>query len=247
MIPRPNTQKPKQSQKPGKGIQRPGTQPQKPQDNQKPGNTGDRRPDTRRPNGNGKTGPIRRGQNRRGRNVQNRSWKHKQKNRCYKGSHYDCIRHCHHVRRHAHLHWNYVDWCGYYPTTCSWWYDWCGPTYYFDPTCCVSYSWNYCPVQVVYEGVAQNYSWHLGVNCVYIPGRGLGIQEVEAGSPAELAGLEPGMVIMQADGVQLDSETTMPSIIEGSSGMLNLDVISDSSEDSINVDVQMQKMASSSF
>ena len=55
------------------------------------------------------------------------------------------------------------------------------------------------------------------------------------------------MVIMQADGVELDGDTIMPSIIEQSDGTLNLDIITDSSEETINVEVQMEKMASSSF
>ncbi len=102
-------------------------------------------------------------------------------------------------------------------------------------------------MKVVYQGVTQHYSWHLGINCVFIPGRGLGIQEVEAGSPADLAGLVPGMVILQADGADLVGEDLMPSIIQESNGLLNLQVISDQDESIYSYDVQMSKLVSSGY
>lgn len=177
-------------------------------------------------------------------NQAGNAWKHKPNLKYFKGSLQNCLKRCHYVRHHHHLHWGYQNWCGYYPRPCHWWYSWCGPRYYFDPSCCVTFNWYYCPVRVVYRGVAQHFRWHLGVNCVYIPGRGLGIQDVEPGSPAELAGLAPGMVIMQADGRELDSETVMPSVLEESDGLLNLAVIQDDSEQVYDVAVQMNQLAS---
>jgi S1-C subfamily serine protease len=82
---------------------------------------------------------------------------------------------------------------------------------------------------------------------LFIPGRGIGIQEVEPGSPAELAGLTPGMVILQADGIGLTNDDVMSSIIEGSDGLLNLTVISDADENLFDVEVQMEQIVENDF
>ncbi len=157
------------------------------------------------------------------------------------------INHCSYVRCHPNLHWRYTDWCYYYPQPCHWWYGWCGSNYYFDPTCCVTYSWYYYPCSVVTAGVTQRFSWHLGVNCVFIPGRGLGVQEVEAGSPAEAAGLQSGMVILTANGAELVTEGVMQSVMESSTGRISLTVIPAETAEPVTIDVQMGRVVSSNF
>ena len=145
------------------------------------------------------------------------------------------------------MHWSYNNWCGYYPTTCHWWYNWCGSDYYFDPTCCVTYQWNYCPVQVISQGVVNKYSWHLGIDCVFIAGKGLGIQEVQAGSPADLAGLTAGMVIVQADGFDLAGEEVMPSVLQQSNGLLNLTILVEGDTEFYSADVEMLKVVTAGY
>ena len=138
-------------------------------------------------------------------------------------------------------------WCGNYPTGCHWWYNWCGTEYYFDTTCSNSYNWLFCPVKIEHQGVVESYSWYLGLECVFIQGRGLGIVDVQAGSPAELAGLETGMVIIQADGYDVFEEDLMDSVIQESNGLLNLELVIDGDDNVASVEVEMQKLSSNGF
>ncbi len=124
--------------------------------------------------------------------------------------------------------WSWRKWCGYYPTCCHWWYSYCGPVYYFDPTCTLTYDWyNYyvCPVEVQSLVFAPEVRWALGLKCVLIPGKGLGIEAVKPDSPAELAGLEPGMIIISANGMAIIDESSMAIAIDQSGGVLQLDVL----------------------
>lgn len=78
-----------------------------------------------------------------------------------------------HLRRRSnrHLHWSHPKWCGYYPRRCHWWYSYVGPTYYFDPTCSITYNWYYyhCPVDAQPLVSHPEIRWNLGIKCVLIP------------------------------------------------------------------------------
>jgi len=150
---------------------------------------------------------------------------------------------CRTVRRTPSLHWHFGKWCNFFPARCHWWYNWCGPTYYFDPTCCATYHWYYYPCRIVSEGTVQSFSWHLGLNCVFIPGRGLGVQEVEAGSPAELAGFQPGMILLTANGEDLATEGAMQRVIERSNGTLVITTLAKADTDPVTVTVTMARVA----
>jgi hypothetical protein len=173
-------------------------------------------------------------------------WKHLQQQWCHKPC-AELIHQCHQVRCTPKLHWSYGKWCNYYPVNCHWWYNWCGSSYYFDPTCCATYNWYYYPCRVVYAGVTQQYSWHLGMNCVFIPDRGLGVQQVEAGSPAARAGFQPGMVLVAANGFELTTEGVMQSVIEGSNGRLTLTVKTDADSQLVDIEVQMTRLVASNY
>ncbi len=178
--------------------------------------------------------------------LTNQNWQRLQQQWCHQPSQV-LLSQCNHVRQNAHLHWQFNTWCGYYPTRCHWWYNWCGSKWYFDPTCAVTYRWYYYPCTVRTGVAVRQFSWHLGLNCVFIPGRGLGIQEVEAGSPAALAGLTEGMVIVAANGTELTDEGLMQGIIEGSSGLLNLTVLPQADAELADVTVQMARIAVRNF
>ncbi|MEM7457478.1 MAG: PDZ domain-containing protein, partial [Planctomycetota bacterium] len=157
--------------------------------------------------------------------------------------HHEIVDRCRNVRRNLRLHWTFDRWCTYYRNECHWWFNYCGPTYYFDPTCSIVHNWYYYPCQTYVHGVYHYYKWHLGINAVYIPGRGLGIQEVEVGSPAYYAGMRPGMIILATNGVSLIDETVFPRIVEQSTcGNLSLSVIADASGQVYTVNVRMQKI-----
>lgn len=87
------------------------------------------------------------------------------------------------------------------------------------------------------------YQWHLGMECVYIPGLGFGIQEVEVGSPAQLAGLAQGMIINRANGQLLETESAMTDLMQASDGSLELNVVTDESGSEQLVQVQMEQVA----
>ena len=95
--------------------------------------------------------------------------------------------------------------------------------------------------------MVESYSWYLGLECVFIQGRGLGIVDVQAGSPAELAGLETGMVIIQADGYDVFEEDLMDSVIQESNGLLNLELVIDGDDNVASFEVEMQKLSSNGF
>lgn len=127
-----------------------------------------------------------------------------------------------------HLHWNRRQWCRYYPVSCHWWYSYCGPVYYFDPTCTINYDWyDYyrCPIEMRPFVSAPDVVWLVGIQGVLIPDRGLGITAVKPGSPAALAGLTPGMIITAANGIAMWDESSMPQAIDRSGGVLNLEVL----------------------
>ncbi|MGI9519657.1 MAG: PDZ domain-containing protein [Pirellulaceae bacterium] len=150
---------------------------------------------------------------------------------------YDCDwrhRRCDYVRGRRHLHWSYDRWCGYYPPECHWWYGYCGTDYYVDPSFSVTHDWNY------YD--CGGYQWHLGLSCIYIPGRGYGIQEVYTGSPAYQAGLQPGMIITSANGMRMLEENSMPQLLNNSNGRMDLNIITDGSGQPSRVGFDMSRV-----
>ncbi len=126
---------------------------------------------------------------------------------------------CRQIRGRRHLHWDYDRRCRYFDNHCQWWWDYCGNDYYFDPSFCASYDWQYY--------TCHDYRWNVGISCIHIPGVGYGIHQVYPGSPAAGAGLQPGMIITGANGMQLLEEESMPQLLNGSDGRMDLNVITD--------------------
>lgn len=153
------------------------------------------------------------------------------------------------VRKNRKLCWGFATWKTYYPTACHWWYNYCGPRFYFDPTCSLTYDWTYytVPATVVDQVTNPEIQWYLGMKCALVPGRGLGIEDVTPNSPAELAGLTPGMFILAANGIQIESEASMPIAIDQSGGLLGLDVLVSDAAEVVRVDVTLQPVAVSHF
>jgi S1-C subfamily serine protease len=80
-----------------------------------------------------------------------------------------------------------------------------------------------------------------------LPGKGLGVESVEAGSPAELAGLRPGMVIMSCNGVALVDEATVAEAIAASGGTLRLEILRAQEAEPVTVSVAMRRVAAVKF
>ena len=89
--------------------------------------------------------------------------------------------------------------------------------------------------------------WYLGMKGMLLPGKGIGIEAVEPGSPAELIGLRPGMVMTVANGVALIDEASMQEAIRISGGALQMTLLSEDGSQVLEGIVQMTRVASVSF
>jgi len=141
-------------------------------------------------------------------------------------------------------------WCGWKPAHCWWWFDYCRPL----RTCHVNnycyYDWNYvtCDYYVAGRPVAVNARWYLGVKGMVLPGKGLGIEEVDANSPAAAAGLAPGMVIVRCNGIELtDDQAVNRAIRASTNGLVQMDVRTADGAEPTPVAVQMIRLASVSY
>ncbi|MCP4509021.1 MAG: hypothetical protein GY826_21825, partial [Fuerstiella sp.] len=100
---------------------------------------------------------------------------------------------------------NQHHWCHTRPNSCHWWTQYCQPIAHCHHNEVVICDWNriHCSTVLHVGAPAQDVQWYLGMKGLLLPGKGLGIDAVEPGSPAELVGLQPGMVITVCNGIQL--------------------------------------------
>jgi hypothetical protein len=140
-------------------------------------------------------------------------------------------------------------WCGTRPAHCWWWFDYCRPLRICPPDAYVSCSYSIvqCAPVVVGDVVTPATRWYLGLSGLVLPGKGLGVEAVEAGSPAELAGLRPGMVIVKCNGVALVDEATVADTIASSGGTLRLEILQAEGAEPAVVSVAMKRVAAVSF
>ena len=95
--------------------------------------------------------------------------------------------------------------------------------------------------------LAQEADWYLGVRGMLLPGKGLGIDGVEAGSPADLVGLKPGMVMTNCNGIDLVDEASLAEAIRISGGVLNMTLLSEDGTQVLQGTVQMTLIPSVSL
>ena len=167
-----------------------------------------------------------------GGNVSNAKWNHVIG--CIAGRRLNLLHHYH--------------WCHYRPAVCHWWVSYCRSIslchYYHLHTC----DWvrvRCAPVVTV--GVAQEADWYLGIKGMLLPGKGLGIDGVEPGSPAELVGLQPGMVMTSCNGIDLVDEDSLAQAIRISGGVLNMTLLSADGTQVLQGTVQMTLIPSVSL
>jgi len=140
------------------------------------------------------------------------------------------------------------DWCDHWHGCCHWWYDYCLPIRFCHPVHCVSYTYDYVTCDATLAGgVVEDARWYLGLKGMLLPAKGLGVESVEQNSPADLAGLKPGMVITRCNGIDLVDEAAMPRAIEQSGGLLKLVVLSSLDGEEAEVTIQMRRLVSQSF
>ncbi len=91
------------------------------------------------------------------------------------------------------------------------------------------------------------FRWYLGLGGIVLPGKGLGVETVEANSPADMAGLSSGMVITRCNGSEVIDEATMGEAIAASDGQLLLSVLKSADAEPVELIVEMKKLRSLSF
>lgn len=151
----------------------------------------------------------------------------------------------HHFLASLKSHCSYNQWCHKAPQHCHWWYNYCAPI----RTCSVEVvSVNYLVVPSYRDGhLVQDARWYLGISGMFLPGRGIGVEHVEPGSPAAQIGLIAGNVITAANGIALSSDADFEQVLAGSNGLLSLEVVvADGAAPQV-VQLALQNVASSSF
>lgn len=151
----------------------------------------------------------------------------------------------HHFLASLKTHCTYNQWCHRAPRHCHWWYNYCAPI----QTCSVEcISINYLVVPCYRNGqLVQDARWYLGISGMFLPGRGIGVEHVEPGSPAAQIGLITGNVITAANGIVLGSDADFEQVLAGSNGLLSLEVVVAEGAAPQVVQLALQNVASSSF
>lgn len=134
------------------------------------------------------------------------------------------------------------------PPLCRWWFDFCRPIVILHPRDYCYCHWNVVTCNYIQNGVVvENTRFYLGLTGMVLPGKGLGIETVDANSPAEAAGLKPGMVITRINGVDLTDEAAMKQVIAQSNGRLEMTVLVQADAAPQQVTVQMRLVSAVSF
>ena len=131
----------------------------------------------------------------------------------------------------------------------SWWYNYCLPLQIYVTRDYRYCDWYYirCDYTTPSGVIIQDVRWYLGVRGLILPGKGLGIEEIEANSPADLAGLSQGMVITRINRVEMVDEATMGQVIANSGGTLEMDVLDKLEGKVFSITIFMQRIVISSF
>ncbi|MDG1895659.1 MAG: hypothetical protein P8J37_12195 [Fuerstiella sp.] len=150
----------------------------------------------------------------------------------------------HHIISHNQHHW-----CHTRPTSCHWWTQYCQPITHCHHNDVVICDWNrvHCSTVLHVGAPAQNVQWYLGMKGILLPGKGLGIDAVEPGSPAELVGLQPGMVMTVCNGILLVDEASMQEAIWSSGGILQMTLLSADGSQVLEGTVRMTRVAAVAF
>lgn len=158
----------------------------------------------------------------------------------------------HHGWQHAVkniIHHNKQHWCHSRPAKCQWWVSYCEPISHCHAHEVVTCDWNRVHCAPVVHGSVQvrEVQWYLGMKGMLLPGKGIGIEAVEPGSPAAQVGLRPGMVMTVANGIPLVDEASMQEALRISGGVLQMTLLSEDGSQVLEGAVQMAQVAAVSF
>ena len=93
----------------------------------------------------------------------------------------------------------------------------------------------------------QPVQWYLGMKGILLPGKGIGIDAIEPGSPAEQVGLQPGMVLVNCNGIDMVDEAAMQQAVATSGGILKMTLLSGDGGQLLEGVVQMTQVSSVSL
>lgn len=132
-----------------------------------------------------------------------------------------------HNQKHGKVCLDHKTWCHTKPSKCHWWYNYCKPLAYCEPQHHHYCQWQYvtCDYRVNGQIVHADARWFLGLKGLLLPGQGVGVEDVAAGSPAEAVGLQPGMVITRCNGIDMVDEAALAQAIAVSGGVLQMDLL----------------------
>ena len=158
------------------------------------------------------------------------------------------FKHHGHKKHHAYVHHrSHHSWVGSYPRHHRWWYD-ARPSHHGSAH--VYQKVNYIAPSIlapVPESVPLESRWYLGLTGSVLPGQGLGIESLEKYSPAVLAGLQPGMVILRCNGIDITDEAAFGEAVATSAGVLQLELLSAEGGEPFTVTVTMKRLTRVSF
>jgi len=146
-------------------------------------------------------------------------------------------------------HHHHKPWHTHKPNHCHWWFNYCVKLQHCQPVDYHHCSWNYvvCDYRLGNGQVVEDTRWYLGVEGMLLPGKGLGVEKVAPGSPADLAGIKPGHVLQVCNRIPLTSEEALASAMQTSNGLLVLQVLAEAEGQVGMVQVQMQRLVSVAY
>ncbi len=149
----------------------------------------------------------------------------------------------HHPNYHRH-----INWCHSRPRACWWWSGYCHRLVWHRPIRHCYYDWRYvrCHYVVNDRVIVHNVRWYLGIKGMVLPGSGFGVEEVAANSPAALAGIQPGHVILRVNGVDLVDQQSFDDVMAQTNGVLQMTILDDQQQQH-EIVVRMQRLATVSY
>ena len=141
---------------------------------------------------------------------------------------------------------------------CHWWIDFCIGMHWHQHNHCWDYCydpgywdcWTPCNWQVVYcpsTPICDASRWYLGMDGMIVPDTGMGVENVKPNSPAALAGLRPGQMIVGVNGQRMVSEEVLIEAIATSDGHLVFAVLVDGSDEPVEIVVHLRRIALLSY
>ncbi len=152
-----------------------------------------------------------------------------------------------HGNHHGHHH--NKPWHAGRPNYSWWWFNYCTPLRNCGPAnyqyC--NYVYPTCDYVAPNGQIVEDARWFLGMKGLMLPGKGIGVESVEANSPAADVGLTPGMVITKCNGVDITDDAVFGQVIAESGGVLEMELLETIDGPQLEATVQMIRLPTANF